>query len=51
MQAACKVELLNAEEFFEVLLEKHPQVFAILISPSVTKQSDENSITIAQVVS
>jgi hypothetical protein len=51
MQAACEVELLNAEEFLEVLLETHPQVFAILVTPSVTTQSDENSITIAQVVS
>jgi hypothetical protein len=45
------VELLNAEEFLEVLLETHPQVFAILVSRSVTAHSDENSITIAQVVS
>jgi hypothetical protein len=51
VQAACEVELLNTEEFLEVLLETHPQVFAILISPSVTTQSDKNSITIAQVVS
>jgi hypothetical protein len=51
VQAACDVELLNAEEFLEFLLEMHPQVFEILVSPSVTTQSDENSITIAQVMS
>jgi hypothetical protein len=50
MQAAGKVELLNADNFLEVLVETHPQVFALLISPSVPTQANENSITIAQVV-
>jgi hypothetical protein len=51
MQAACEVELLNTDNFLEVLLETHPQVFALLVSPSVPTQADENSLTIAQVVS
>jgi hypothetical protein len=51
VQAACEVELLNADDFLDVLLETHPEVFAILVSPSVPNQADENSITIAQVVS
>jgi hypothetical protein len=41
VQAACKVEWLNAEEFLEVLLGMHPQVFVILVSPSATTQSEE----------
>jgi hypothetical protein len=51
MQAACKVELLNTDHFLRVLLKTHPLVFAILVSPSVPTQADENSITIAQVMS
>jgi hypothetical protein len=35
LQAACEVELLNTEKSLEVLLKMHPQLFVILISPSV----------------
>jgi hypothetical protein len=51
VQGACEVELLNADDLLEFLLEMHPQVFTLLVSSSVPTQADKNSITIAQVMS
>jgi hypothetical protein len=50
MQAACEVELLNAEDFLKGLPKTHLQVFEILIFPSVPTLTDENSKTLAQVI-